>query len=93
MLAYGRYHYRYKTGREGDWQTIGLASRKNYISLYINAFGDGGAYLAESYRDRLPRADIGKSCVRIKRLSDVDEAALTDLIRRAAADAGDYIET
>lgn len=93
MLAYGRYHYRYKTGREGDWQTIGLASRKNYISLYINAWEDGGTYLAESYRDRLPKADIGKSCVRIKRLSDLDEAALTELIRRAAATAGDHIES
>lgn len=33
MLAYGSYHYRYATGREGDWFPIGLASRKGYISL------------------------------------------------------------
>ncbi len=92
MLGYGKYHYRYKTGREGDWATIALASNKRYISLYVSASGGRGQYLAESYRDRLPKADIGKSCVRIKRLSDVDEQALAALIREAAANAGDMID-
>jgi hypothetical protein len=63
MLGYGRYHYRYASGREGDAARISVASRKGGISLYVNAV-DGERYLAESYRDRLPRADIGKSCVR-----------------------------
>jgi hypothetical protein len=83
MLAYGPFHYAYGSGREGDWFLIGLASRKAYISLYVMAAGDGG-YLAESYRDRLPKADIGKSCVRIKRLSDVDLDVVAELIRQAA---------
>ena len=83
MLAYGSYHYRYATGREGDWFPIGVASRKGYISLYVTA-SDGDEYLAESYRDRLPKADIGRSCVRIKRLEDVDEQALEELIRAGA---------
>jgi hypothetical protein len=65
MLAYGRYHYRYPSGREGDWFTIGLASHKKYISLYVTAT-EGGRYLAEKYRDRLLRADIGRSCVRFQ---------------------------
>jgi hypothetical protein len=82
MLAYGPYHYAYDSGREGDWFLIGLASRKAYISLYVTAAGPNG-YLAESYRDRLPKADIGRSCVRIKRLSDVDLDVLAELIRRA----------
>lgn len=84
MLAYGHYHYRYASGREGDWFPVGLASRKQYISLYITAAEPGQGYLAEAYRERLPKADIGKSCVRIKRLSDVDLAVLADLIRRGA---------
>ena len=87
------HHYRSKSGREGDWSTIALASQKRYISLYISPAGERGRYLAESYADRLPKADIGRSCVRVKRLSDVDEGALTELIREAAAHAEDMIES
>ena len=65
---------------------IGVANNKRYISMYCCAADDNGS-VAERYRDRLPKADIGKSCVRFKRLSDLDEDALKDLIR-ACADAG-----
>lgn len=84
MLAYGRYHYRYATGREGDWFHIGLAARKAYLSLYVTAI-EGEVYLAESYVDRLPKANIGKSCVRIKRLADVDLDTVAELVRTGAA--------
>ena len=40
--------------------------------------------LAEGYRDRLPKADIGKSCVRFQRLDDLDQEALRELVREAA---------
>ena len=85
MLAYGRYHYRSKSGSEGDWFHIGLASNKRYISLYVMAVDPKGeGYLAESYKDRLPKADIGRSCVRFKRPDDVDQEVLTQLIREGA---------
>ena len=90
-IGYGKYRFRYRTGREGDWSTIGLASQKRYISLYISGARHGS--VAERYRDRLPKADISRWCVRIKRMSDVDEAAVVDLIREAKSYAGDYIET
>jgi len=90
-IGYGKYRFRYKTGREGDWSTIGLASQKRYISLYISGARHGS--IAEQYRERLPKADISRWCVRIKRMSDVDEAAVVDLIREAKSYAGDYIET
>jgi len=83
MLAYGHYHYKGKT-TEGDWFHIGLASNKRYISLYVMATDPEKGYLAESYRSKLPKADIGRSCVRIKRLSDVDLDTLTELVRKAA---------
>lgn len=83
MLAYGRYAYRTKSGRGGEWFTIGLASNKRYISLYVMA-ADGERYLAETYRDRLPKADIGRSCVRFKRLADLDHDTLVELIRTGA---------
>ena len=82
MLAYGHYHYKSKT-TEGEWFHIGLASNKRYISLYIMA-ADKDGYLAESFKDRLPKADIGRSCVRFKRLSDVDPKELTELISGGA---------
>lgn len=84
MLGYGSFHYHYDSGREGDWFVVGLAGRKAYVSLYITA-SEGDRYLAETYRDRLPKADIGRSCVRIKRLSDVDLDTVAELVRAAAA--------
>jgi uncharacterized protein YdhG (YjbR/CyaY superfamily) len=84
MLGYGKFHYKYASGREGDWMKIGIANNKQYISLYCCGADDEG-YVAERYRERLPKANIGKSCVRFKRLSDLDEDTLKELIREAAA--------
>lgn len=87
MIAYGSYHFRYASGREGDWFPIGLASQKRYISLYVTAADPEQGYLAESYRQRLPKADIGRSCVRIKRPEDVDLAVLAELVQAGAVSA------
>jgi uncharacterized protein YdhG (YjbR/CyaY superfamily) len=83
ILGYGKYHYRYATGREGDWMLVGVASNKNYISLYVMATTDDGRMLADTYKDRLPKASIGKSCIRFKRLGDVDRDELASLLREA----------
>jgi uncharacterized protein YdhG (YjbR/CyaY superfamily) len=82
MLGYGPFHYRYASGREGDASLIALASRKQYISLYVLCTTEQG-YLAEQYAERLPKASIGKSCVRFKRTEDVDRGALAELIAEA----------
>jgi len=79
ILGYGRYKYKYASGREGEWMKIGIANNKQYISLYCCAADDNG-YIAEQYKERLPKANIGKSCVRFKRISDLDEKALEELI-------------
>ena len=83
MLAYGPWHYKYDSGREGDGFRIGIASNKNYISLYV-CCGDDQGYIAERYKEALPKANIGKACVRFKRLSDLDQAALKKMIREGA---------
>jgi hypothetical protein len=83
MLGYGPFHYRYASGREGDTAKIGLSSRAQYIALYACA-ADARGYVAERYAARLPAADIGKSCVRFKRLDDLDRAALRDLLLETA---------
>lgn len=83
MLGYGPFHYRYASGREGEACRLSVASNAAYISLYCFA-ADADGYLAERYVDRLPGADIGKSCVRFKRLADLDQEALVALIEETA---------
>ena len=83
-VGFGPYHYRYASGREGDSHLISVVDRRQYISLYVNCVHEG-AYLAERYADRLPNADVGRSCVRFKRLDDVDADVLRRLARDAAA--------
>jgi len=84
ILAYGPWHYKSASGREGDWFRIGVASNKNYVSLYICGM-DGKEYVAPRYKKALPKANVGKCCVRFKRLSDLDEAVVAKLIREGAA--------
>lgn len=83
MLGYGPFHYKYASGREGDACRLSIASNASYISLYALAADDSG-YVAERYKDKLPKAKIGKSCVRFKRLSDLDQKALIALIKETA---------
>jgi uncharacterized protein DUF1801 len=83
MIGYGKYHYKSKSGREGDWAVILLANQKNYVSLYVCAVDDG-KYVAETFKKELPKASIGKSCVRIKKLADVDLKVVERMITRAA---------
>lgn len=90
MIGYGPYHYRYASGREGDWAIVALASQKNYISLYVCAGSDAG-YVAEGYKDRLPKANIGRSCVRIKRLEDVDPGVVRALVEDGARAMSEHL--
>lgn len=82
MIGYGTYHYKSVSGREGDWCILALASRKNYISVYI-CVTKGDQYLAELYKDQLPKTSIGKSCIRFKSVDDVDLKVLANLFREA----------
>jgi hypothetical protein len=80
MLGYGPFHYRYASGREGESCRLAVASNASYISLYCSA-GDDDGYVAERYRARLPKASIGKTCVKFKQLADLDEKVLVALIK------------
>ncbi len=83
MIGYGKYHYHYASGREGDWSLIALASQKNYISVYVCSINKNGKYLAEEYKDKLPKASIGKSCIRFKSIKDIDLLILKEIIKKA----------
>ncbi len=82
MLGFGKFHYRYATGREGDSAVIALADRAGGLSLYVNCV-KGDRYLPESYAARLGKVSVGKSCIRFQRLDDLDEKALVALVREA----------
>lgn len=76
MVGFGSYHYRYDSGREGDWFVTGFSPRKANLTLYIMAGFDRYQALLE----RLGKFKTGKSCLYLKTLADVDEAVLTELI-------------
>jgi hypothetical protein len=82
MIGYGTFHYKSPSGREGDWSIIALASQKNYISVYICA-SDGKQYLPEKYKDKFPKANIGRSCIRFKLVEDIDLKVLEKIIKEA----------
>lgn len=84
MLAYGLFHYRYASGREGDTHKIIVNCTKNGFSLHCLA-ADAEGYVAERFKPRFPKANVGKSCVRFKKLADLDAATLAELIRTTAA--------
>lgn len=82
MLAYGAYHYTYASGHSGDAAVVALAGHGPRLSLHVMCtVGEG--YLAESFAPRLPRADVGRSCVRLRRLEHADPEVLRDLLRHA----------
>jgi len=80
MIGFRSCHYKSKSGREGDWPIIALASQKNYISVYICGTKNG-KYVAESHTKDFPKASIGKSCIRFKKSDDIDLMTLELVIK------------
>ena len=77
IVGFGRYHYRYDSGREGDWMLVGFSPRKKDITLYLMAGFDRFPELMQ----QLGPHRTGKSCLYLKKLDDVDRAVLRDLVR------------
>jgi hypothetical protein len=77
IVGFGRYHYKYDTGREGDAAAIGFSPRKGSLSLYGLTYGPEAPGLLA----RLGKHKTGAGCLYINKLGDVDEAVLTELIR------------
>lgn len=75
MVGFGAYHYRYDSGREGDWMLVGFSPRKANLVFYLFGCDEGrGDLLA-----RLGKHKAGKGCVYVNRLSDVDPDVLKAL--------------
>ena len=81
IVGFGTYHYRYASGREGDFMEVGFAPRKRALTLYIMA----GFSAYEELLAKLGKHTTGKSCLYVKRLADVDLAVLRELIERSVS--------
>ncbi len=82
LVGYGQYHYSYASGREDGFLATGFSPRKASLSIYIlPGFADFGAIL-----DRLGKHKLGKSCLYVNKLADIDMSALADLVRAGLDD-------
>jgi len=82
IVGFGRYHYRYDSGHEGDAALASFAPRKTATVIYLAGYFDGrDAELVE----RLGPVKTSKGCLYVKRLDDVDRDALRELIDRSIA--------
>lgn len=82
IVGFGSYHYHYESGHQGDSCLVGFSSRKGDISIYLMAgFSDRDELLA-----RLGRHKMGKGCLYVRRLNDIDPKVLEQLVAGSIAE-------
>ena len=81
IVGFGSYHYRYESGREGDSTLVGFSPRKQNLTLYIMAGFDE----YEGLRDKLGKIKMGKGCLYVNKLADVDLQVLRELVKQSVA--------
>lgn len=88
MLGYGAVKYKNYKKQVIDWPIIGLASQKNYISLYVCAIKDK-QYIAEKYKSSLgEKVKVGKSCISFKKIEDINLTVLKIVLKEAEKSPG-----
>jgi len=81
VVGFGTYHYKYASGREGEWFLVGFSPRKRDLSLYLmSGFTDYDGLLS-----RLGKFRTGVGCLYVKRLADVDRGVLEELVTASVA--------
>lgn len=88
IIGYGRYHYTYQSGRQGDFLATGFSPRKANLSIYIMP---GYANFAPLMA-RLGKHKTGRSCLYVNKLADIDTDVLRALIRAGLKDLATYWE-
>lgn len=86
IVGFGTYHYKYASGREGDWPITGFSPRKKDLTLYIMMGFENHPELMK----QLGKHSTGKSCLYIKRLSDIHVPTLKKLIKTSVKQLQDY---
>jgi nucleoid DNA-binding protein len=87
IIGFGTFHYRSKSGREGDWMRIGFAPGTGKFSLYLTYDAE---MLTGKVKD-LGKYTTGKGCVYINKLADVDTEKLKELVKIAYATENPYV--
>ena len=87
MLGYGSFPWKNSKKQPIEWPVISLANQKGYVSLYVCSVNQG-KYVAETYAKELGKVSVGKSCIRIKKLEDVNLPTLKKVIQAAAKNPG-----
>ncbi len=87
MLGYGSFKYKNYKKEVIDWPVISLASQKNYISLYVCAV-EKGEYIAEKNKSKLGRVNVGKSCIRFRKIEDLNLDELKKVLQFAEKTPG-----
>ena len=82
IVGFGQYHYRYDSGREGDWPITGFSPRKQNLSIYIMP----GFSRYQTLLDKLGKHKHSVSCLYVNKLSDIDTATLKALVARSVKD-------
>lgn len=81
IIGFGRYHYRYPTGNEGDSSLVGFSPRKSEFSIYLmGAYVPDSAARTTELLGRLGKHRMGKACLYVRKLADIDETVLRDLV-------------
>lgn len=89
LIGYGRYHYKYETGREGDFLMTGFSPRKASLSIYVMP---GYEDLSEPL-SRLGKHKMGKACLYVNKLADVDMEVLGEIVDSGLATLRSRYET
>ena len=76
IIGFGSYHYKYKSGREGDWFLTGFSPRKQSLTLYIMTISDK----YDSLLKKLGKHKTSKACIYINKLDDIDINVLKEII-------------
>jgi hypothetical protein len=79
IIGFGSYHYKYESGREGDWFVTGFSPRKQNLTIYIMSGFDE----YDNLMSRLGKYKTGKSCLYIKKIDDVDQDVLQELVKKS----------
>lgn len=87
MLGYGSFPYVNYKKEKITWPVVSLANQKNYISLYVCAV-ENGKYIAEKNKKELGKVSVGKSCIRFKKLADLNLPALKKVLLLAQKSPG-----
>ena len=81
IVGFGVRHYQYESGREGDTCVVGFASRKNDVVLYLGA----KALSDEGLLEKLGKHKLGKGCLHVRKLADLDGKVLERLVAASLA--------